>query len=71
MTAEVAYLREEVIVDFHATIREQLREMRGWADEIIIAHDIRYSFLIFVAIVYPIPIGILKQMSERILVKNC
>lgn len=54
-------LREEVIVDLHATIREQLRKMRRWTDEIIIAHDVRYRLLILVAIVYPIPIGILEN----------
>lgn len=71
MTAEITYLREEIIVDFHATIREQLREMRGRADEVIIAHDIRYRFLILVAIFYLIPIGILKQIYGRFLIKDC
>lgn len=67
----LAYLREEVIVDLHATICKQLSEMRGWADEEIIAHDIRYRFLILIAVIYLIPIGILKQKSEQIPVKDC
>lgn len=71
MTTVTAYLRKEVIVDLHATIREQLREMCGWADEEIIAYDVRYRFLILVAIVYLIPISILKQKSGQIVVKDC
>lgn len=65
-----AYLCEEVIVDLHATIRKQLSEMRGWTDKEIIAHDVRYGFLILVAIIYLIPISILKQKSGRIPVKD-
>jgi len=61
----IVYLREEVIVDLHAAIGEQLREMSGRADEEVVAHDLRYRPLILVAIFYLIPIGILEQREQR------
>jgi len=60
----IVYLREEVIVDLHAAIGEQLREMSGWTDEEVIAHDLRYRPLILVSIFYLIPIGILEQRTK-------
>lgn len=58
---KIAHLREKVVVDLHAAVREHLREKCGRADEEVIADDVRYRFLILIAIIYSIPIGVLKQ----------
>jgi hypothetical protein len=61
----IVYLREEVIVDLHAAIGEQLREMSGRTDEEVVAHNLRYRPLILEAVFYLIPIGILEQREQR------
>lgn len=65
LTGVIAYLRKEVIVDLHAAIGEQLREVGGRADEEVVAHNFRYRPLILIAVLYLIPISILKQSRRK------
>lgn len=57
----VTYLREEVVVDLHATIGEQLGEMDRGTDEEVVANHVRDHFLVNVPVVHLLPIRVLKQ----------
>lgn len=57
----VTYLREEVVVDLHATIGEQLGEVDRGTDEEVVANHVRNHFLVNVAVVHFLPVRVLKQ----------
>lgn len=57
----VTYLREEVVVDLHATIGEQLGEVDRGTDEEVVANHVRDHFLVNVPVVHLLPIRVLKQ----------
>lgn len=54
-----AYLSEEVIVDLHAAIGEQLGEVDRRTDEEVVADHVRDHFLVDVAIVSILPVSVL------------
>ena len=55
------YLREEVVVDLHAAVREQLGEVDRGAGEEVVAHYVRHHLLVQVAVVHLLPVGVLQQ----------
>lgn len=57
----VTYLREEVVVDLHATIGEQLGEMDRGTDEEVVANHVRDHFLVNIPVVHLLPVRVLKQ----------
>lgn len=57
----VTYLREEIVVDLHATIGEQLGEVDRGTDEEVVANHVRNHFLVNVAVVHFLPVRVLKQ----------
>lgn len=66
----VTYLREEVVVDLHATIGEQLGEVDRGTDEEVVANHVRNHFLVNVAVVHLLPVRVLKQKYFHLLMRE-
>lgn len=60
----IAYLREEVVVDLHAAVGEQLGKVNGGTDEEVIAHDVGHHSLVHVLVVYVLPICVLEHLNS-------
>lgn len=68
-TTSITYVRKVVVVHLHATVGGHLREEVCRANEEIIANYVTDHFLIQIAIIYVLPIGILKQTTSVLNIK--